>query len=87
VKNLSERTYYLLAAYKRFSSVSNNRLPEDPDKTGRPPKPEVWGSLEDTHNWVHGNTGGPGRNDFDAGGHMSDPAVSSFDPIFWLHHW
>ena len=78
-KNLSERTYYILAAYKRYTSMSFNELPDDPDGTGRRPKPEVWGSLEDTHNAVHGNTGG--------GGHMSSIAVSAFDPIFWLHNW
>ena len=20
-------------------------------------------------------------------GHMADPVVAAFDPIFWLHHW
>lgn len=78
-KNLSERTAYTLLAYKRYVSMSNNAYPDNRDSSGRPVKPEVWGSLEDTHNSVHGLTGG-------TGGHMGDPTVAAFDPIFWLHH-
>ncbi|KAK0480189.1 tyrosinase [Armillaria novae-zelandiae] len=35
-------------------------------------------SLEAIHNGIHNNVGGIG--------HMGDPAVASFDPIFFLHH-
>lgn len=77
-KNLSERTAYILLAYKRYVSMSNNAYADNRDSSGRPVRPEVWGSLEDTHNSVHGLTGG--------GGHMGDPTVAAFDPIFWLHH-
>ncbi|KAF7295866.1 Tyrosinase [Mycena chlorophos] len=35
-------------------------------------------SLEAIHDMMHNNIGGLG--------HMSDPAVAAFDPIFWLHH-
>ncbi|KAF2747125.1 Di-copper centre-containing protein [Sporormia fimetaria CBS 119925] len=35
-------------------------------------------SLEAIHNTVHTNIGG--------GGHMTNPAYSAYDPIFWLHH-
>ncbi|KAF9005143.1 tyrosinase [Cyathus striatus] len=35
-------------------------------------------SLEAIHDNIHGYVGG--------GGHMSDPAVAAFDPIFFLHH-
>jgi tyrosinase len=59
--------------------MSNNAYPDNNDNQGRTVKPEVWGSLEDTHNSVHDLTGG-------IGGHMGDPAVAAFDPIFWLHH-
>ena len=77
-RNLSERTAYILLAYKRYVSMSNNEYPDTKDSSGRAVNPEVWGSLEDTHNTVHGVSGG--------GGHMGDPAVAAFDPIFWLHH-
>jgi tyrosinase len=59
--------------------MSNNAYTDNKDNQGRTVKPEVWGSLEDTHNSVHDLTGG-------IGGHMGDPAVAAFDPIFWLHH-
>ncbi|KAJ5729093.1 uncharacterized protein N7483_003601 [Penicillium malachiteum] len=39
-------------------------------------------SLEFVHNVIHGATGGGnGRL-----GHMADPSVAAFDPIFWFHH-
>lgn len=59
-KNFSERTAYVLLAYKRYVSMSNNAYPDNKDSQGRTVKPEVWGSLEDTYNSVHGLTGGRG---------------------------
>lgn len=48
------------------------------------PDPANFLSIEYIHNYIHGWTGG---TSFDTGtGHMSDPAVSAFDPIFWFHH-
>ena len=35
-------------------------------------------SVESIHDTVHGDVGGSG--------HMGDPDVAAFDPIFWLHH-
>ena len=35
-------------------------------------------SVESIHDAVHGDVGGMG--------HMGDPIVAAFDPIFWLHH-
>ncbi|RMZ79372.1 hypothetical protein DV738_g3367, partial [Chaetothyriales sp. CBS 135597] len=35
-------------------------------------------NIENVHNNIHGSIGGYG--------HMSDPTVAGFDPIFWLHH-
>jgi tyrosinase len=35
-------------------------------------------SLEGIHDTIHTDVGGEG--------HMGDPAVAAFDPIFWLHH-
>ncbi|OCL03657.1 Di-copper centre-containing protein, partial [Glonium stellatum] len=76
-RNLTERVAYILLAYQRYGSMSNNvfRSANNDDKTNRA---GTWGSVEDIHNAVHGLTGG--------GGHMSDPQVAAFDPIFWLHH-
>ena len=35
-------------------------------------------SIEGIHDTIHVDVGGSG--------HMADPAVAAFDPIFWLHH-
>ena len=35
-------------------------------------------SLEGIHDTIHVDVGG--------NGHMADPGVAAFDPIFWLHH-
>jgi len=48
------------------------------------PDPANFMSVEYIHNYIHGWTGG---TDLQTGiGHMTDPAVSAFDPIFWFHH-
>lgn len=40
-------------------------------------------SLEYIHNNIHNWVGG-----FDSYvGHMTEPPVAAFDPIFWMHHW
>ncbi|KAF2200495.1 Di-copper centre-containing protein [Delitschia confertaspora ATCC 74209] len=42
-------------------------------------------SLEYIHNNIHNFVGGRGTVEHGIG-HMEDIAVSSFDPVFWLHH-
>ena len=71
-KNLNERVLFILQSYHAFRPISNNQY------SGIPNSWENWGSLEDIHNVIHNYLGG--------GGHMSNPATSAFDPIFWLHH-
>jgi tyrosinase len=56
--------------YKLFSSES--------DYTNISCTTSQGNSFESIHNSVHNAVGGYG--------HMSDIAISSFDPIFWLHH-
>ena len=77
-RNLTERTAYMLYAYQKFVSVSNNALVIN-KKDGRISDAPTWGSLEGVHNAVHMLTGGLSK-----GGHMAQIPVSSFDPIFWL---
>jgi len=43
-------------------------------------------SLENPHGSIHLAVGGMPDDGLDASGHMTPPTVSSFDPIFWLHH-
>lgn len=40
-------------------------------------------SLEYVHNNIHNWTGGLDSYV----GHMAEPPVSAFDPIFYMHHW
>lgn len=86
-RNLTERTAYLLLAYKTFTAMSNNRF-RGHEGSSVTTDAANWGSVEDIHNAIHnliGSTGGPnikGKTNY--GGHMTDVPVSAFDPIFWL---
>lgn len=76
-RNLGERVATILLSYARFGPMSHNKYrasSSNPNTSNA----EIWGSLEDIHNSIHGRTGG--------GGHMGFTSVSAFDPIFWLHH-
>jgi tyrosinase len=75
-RNLSERVAYVLKAYQRFGPMCYNEYPGK--GTGETGKAEIWGSIEDIHNWVHGLIGDKGQ--------MGQVPKSAFDPIFWLHH-
>ncbi|KAF2194899.1 Di-copper centre-containing protein [Zopfia rhizophila CBS 207.26] len=72
-ENASLRTNVslVLLSYKQFDAVSNNAWLRN-NRPGR------YGSLEDIHNEIHDKIG--------QGGHMGSLEVSSFDPVFWLHH-
>ncbi|KAK1472444.1 hypothetical protein CCUS01_05828 [Colletotrichum cuscutae] len=75
-KNLTERVIFILQSYRDFGSASHNRF-NPPKQPGQPNFAE-WGSIEDIHNAIHTYSGGSG--------HMGNPAIAAFDPIFWLHH-
>ncbi|KAF3912744.1 Tyrosinase [Dactylellina cionopaga] len=62
--------------YRSFTT--SNYVWYSTTQQSNPPAPNSYQSLESIHNEIHGITGG--------GGHMSWNTVSSFDPIFWLHH-
>lgn len=74
-KNLTERIFWILTAYTNFGAMCCNLFP------GAESGWSNWGSLEDVHNAVHNYIGNGGN-----GGHMGSIAISSFDPVFWLHH-
>ncbi|KAF8243965.1 Di-copper centre-containing protein [Wilcoxina mikolae CBS 423.85] len=73
--NIRERIYHLLNAeqnrYPTYPAFSNDRWV----KNGRS---SDYDSIESVHNSLHSWIGG--------NGHMGDPSVAGFDPIFWLHH-
>ncbi|KAG4440203.1 hypothetical protein IFR05_004282, partial [Cadophora sp. M221] len=50
-----------------------------------PQTPRDYLSLEYVHDGIHPLTGGWDENGRGIG-HMADPSVSAFDPIFWFHH-
>ena len=75
-RNLTERTAWILQAYKTYGAMNNNLFREDKKKNVIADAAD-WGSLEDIHNAVHNLVGG-------ARGHMSVVPRSAFDPIFWL---
>ena len=75
-RNLTERTAWVLQAYKSFVAMSENEFRRGKD--GNEVEDAAnWGSLEDIHNAVHVLVGGPES-------HMTSVPVSAFDPIFWL---
>ena len=55
--------------------MSNNLLRQGKDS--KVDDRSNWGSLKDVHNAIHDLTGG----------HMGNPQVSAFDPIFWLREY
>ncbi|KAL9095880.1 MAG: hypothetical protein Q9165_001877 [Trypethelium subeluteriae] len=71
-KNLTERVFWILTAYTNFGAMCCNLF------QGSESGWSNWGSFEDVHNAVHNYVGN--------GGHMSSIQLSSFDPVFWLHH-
>ncbi|KAI3326155.1 Di-copper centre-containing protein [Xylariaceae sp. AK1471] len=74
---IAEMTYRLfLPGYvKSYTEFATTKC-KDTDR------PATYLSLEFVHNNIHNWTGG-----MDAYvGHMSEPLVAAFDPIFWMHH-
>lgn len=61
--------------YNSYASFASDSLNPGPS-----------GSLEDIHGNYHGLIGG-GPSLGSLRGHMSVVPMSSFDPIFWMHHW
>jgi tyrosinase len=51
----------------------------------------VYQNVENLHNdmhvWCGGDVAPPNRNLQAQAGHMSNPSVAAFDPLFWFHHW
>ena len=64
------KTYNMLARVKTWTAFSNSASGDDNSTSN---------SLEALSDLVQLDVGGHA-------GHMSDPAVAAFDPIFWLHY-
>ncbi|KAK0629237.1 common central domain of tyrosinase-domain-containing protein [Bombardia bombarda] len=74
---LSEMVYrlYLPDYIDSFTQFSTTKFKKTPS-------PASYLNLEYVHNNIHNWCGGFD----DYAGHMSEPPVSAFDPIFWIHH-
>jgi tyrosinase len=70
-KALTDKVYYLVARQADYAPFSNTGFPVE-KRNGS------YDSLESIHNQVHGLVGG--------NGHMAYVPLSTFDPLFWLHH-
>ncbi|KIY68544.1 Di-copper centre-containing protein [Cylindrobasidium torrendii FP15055 ss-10] len=64
------KTFHMLMYAKDWLSMSNH--------TPNPGRPATVSSLESIHDSIHDYVGGEG--------HMGNPIVAGFDPIFMLHH-
>lgn len=74
--SLKDQVYQMLTACDDFLHFSN-------DQVGATSK--CANSLEQIHNTVHTLAGGAG-NDGTSGGHLTYLPLSTYDPVFWLHH-
>lgn len=74
--SLQDQVYQMLTACDDYLHFSN-------DNVGATSK--CANSLETIHNTVHTLAGGAG-SDGVSGGHLTYLPLSSYDPVFWLHH-
>lgn len=71
--DVRSKTYATLTRLHTWTSFSNRA------GTGSGPSSDApANSIEAIHDGIHNDVGG--------GGHMSNPAVAAFDPLFFLHH-
>ncbi|KAF2210376.1 hypothetical protein CERZMDRAFT_69382 [Cercospora zeae-maydis SCOH1-5] len=76
-QSLQDQLYQLFTQCTEFLGFSNDDSGSSDARCAN--------SLEQIHNTVHNNAGGPGGNGV-SGGHMTYLSTASFDPIFFLHH-
>jgi len=74
--SLKDQVYQMLTACDDYLHFSN-------DQVGATSK--CANSLEQIHNTVHTLAGGAG-NDGTSSGHLTYLPLSTYDPVFWLHH-
>lgn len=73
------------AVYRLFATTFSSWESFESKKFHNPPTSADYLSLEFVHDGIHSMTGGFERLGRGIG-HMADPSVAAFDPIFWLHH-
>jgi hypothetical protein len=78
--------YKVLTVSQDWSTFSNDGAPaeviEGEDRQGNRESHEIFHTVEGFHDNIHGHIGnGTFRN---GSGHMGDPQLAAFDPIFWF---
>ena len=73
------RVYQMITACSDYLSFSNTASGAGSNN------PVCAESIEDVHNQIHTDAGGP-RTANVFGGHMAELQWAGFDPLFWLHH-
>jgi tyrosinase len=78
--------YKVLTVAQEWSTFSNDGAPsevvEARDDQGNRVSHEIFHTVEGFHDNIHGHIGnGAMRN---GSGHMGDPQLAAFDPIFWF---
>ena len=90
MKPAGEKLMNLLTQPSTYGEFSNKRFFRDPRNRGRIATAAETArgamSIEAFHDTVH-FWAGAAKIDPGLTGHMFKPPYSSFDPIFWFHHW
>jgi hypothetical protein len=78
--------YKVLTVSQEWNTFSNDGAPADviegQDSQGNTETQEIFHTVEGFHDNIHGHIGnGTFRN---GSGHMGDPQLAAFDPIFWF---
>lgn len=78
--------YKVLTVSQEWSTFSNDGAPAEVivgrDRQGNRETYEIFHTVEGFHDNIHGHIGsGTLKNGY---GHMGDPQLAAFDPIFWF---
>ncbi|KAJ8073000.1 hypothetical protein PM082_019866 [Marasmius tenuissimus] len=81
--DIRDKTYIMLTQVHTWPEFSHHTASKDSSKDTKHALDDGYmkikgNSLEAIHDAIHVNIGG--------GGHMGDPTVAGFDPIFYMHH-
>jgi tyrosinase len=76
--------FYRLLTIDNFEDFATKRTTTADDEPR--PNDSAEGLHDSMHVWCGGESVRVGKGNNYLNGHMSDPAVAAFDPIFWLHH-
>jgi tyrosinase len=76
--NMQTQVYNMFSTCDEFVEVGSNAAGQSSVKCSN--------SIENIHNAIHNNVGGPSVDGGSPGGHMTFLSLAAFDPAFWMHH-